>query len=106
MTPRRDWFQVQGFTIVHTPGISRAWRFDFSDGGCLLVTDVGGFDLPEPGGPYSATCLSRREELVEFVPLLRRTKDLHRYFRRWQRTFQNHAGHSHTSSNHSKGSDT
>lgn len=88
------WLQFQGFTVVHTPGISRAWRYEFPDGRFLLVTDVGGFDLPEQGGPYSAICLSRQDELVEFAPLLMKSKDLYRFIRRQQRRGMDHSHHS------------
>ncbi|HWL07828.1 MAG TPA: hypothetical protein VNQ76_05470 [Planctomicrobium sp.] len=78
-------FQRLGFTVEHTPGVSRAWRYDFTDRSYLLVTDVEGYDLPEPGGPYSATWLSARNELLEFIPELLQTKDLYRILRRGQR---------------------
>jgi len=63
------WLAGLGFVVVHEPGISRAWRLDL-DGGYLLVTDVGGYDLPEAGGAASAYRFTRRDELEEFVELL------------------------------------
>jgi hypothetical protein len=79
------WFIDMGFSVAQTPGVSRAWQYDFVDGSYLLITDVGGYDLPEPGGPYCGMHLSRRSELLEFVALLWRTSDLFRWFRHVQR---------------------
>ena len=86
MTPRSEtWFVRMGFEVWHVPGVSRAWRRELDDGSCVLATDVGRFDLPSEGGPYSGLHLSREQELLEFVPLLRRSKDLHRWLRHAER---------------------
>lgn len=79
------WFLRLGFEVWHVPGISRAWRYDFADGSFVLVTDLGGYDLPEPGGPYSAMSLSAANELVDYQEWLRDTKDLFRWFSRMSR---------------------
>jgi hypothetical protein len=79
------WFLDMGFSVAQTPGVSRAWQHDLIDGSYVLVTDVGGYDLPAPGGPFSGMHLSRRNELLEFVALLWRTSELFRWFRHVQR---------------------
>ncbi len=79
------WFLRLGFEVWHVPGISRAWRYDFADGSFVLVTDLGGYDLPEPGGPYSAMSLSAANELVDYQEWLRDTKDLFHWFSRMSR---------------------
>ena len=89
VTPASSWFHDQGFSLIHTPGIARAWRLELADQSHLIVTDIGGYDLPELGGPYSVLLLSQRDELVEYVPLLERTKDLYRFLKRQQRRIQN-----------------
>lgn len=82
MMPETDrWFIPNGFQVWHVPGISRAWRFEFMDGSFLLVTNLEGFDLPEPGGPYSATMLSMQNDLIEFHAWLRTTQDIFSWFR-------------------------
>jgi hypothetical protein len=53
-----------GFEVWQVPGVSRAWRREFEDGSFLLVTDLGGFDLPESGGPYCPMFLSRQFQLL------------------------------------------
>jgi hypothetical protein len=53
-----------GFEVWQVPGVSRAWRREFEDGSFILVTDLGGFDLPESGGPYCPMFLSRRFQLL------------------------------------------
>ena len=74
-----------GFHIWCVGGISRAWRRFQRDGSCLLVTDVGGYDLPETHGPYQATQLTARDELVEAQSLIRRASRLVRWLRRRER---------------------
>jgi hypothetical protein len=75
-------FTRLGFDVCSVAGVSRAWRYEFDDGCSLLVTDIGGFDLPEPHGPFAALCMSRGDEQVDFQPLLCDTKALYRWFRR------------------------
>lgn len=74
-----------GFHVWSVPGVSRAWRYEFDDGRFVLVTDTGGYDLPEPTGPYVAICLSGRNEQLDFQPLLRDMKAVYRWFRRQSR---------------------
>lgn len=74
-----------GFHVWSVPGVSRAWRYEFEDGRFVLVTDPGGYDLPEPSGPYVAICLSCRDEQLDFQPLLRDMKAVYRWFRRQSR---------------------
>ena len=72
----KDWLHALGFSVVLAPGISRAWRAELRDGRYILITDIGGFDLPDPKDPFSAACLSMQDELLEFAPLLSSTTDL------------------------------
>jgi hypothetical protein len=80
------WFSRLGFEVFHSPGISRAWRYEFDDGRFLLVTDLGGYDLPEPGGPYSAILLSRSNEVLEMCEFLPTQDDMFGCFDRIRRT--------------------
>jgi hypothetical protein len=79
------WFVEMGFAVFCVPGISRAWQYELEDGSYLLVTDIGGYDFPPPGGPYSCMHLSRRNELLEFAALLWRTGELFQWLRHVQR---------------------
>lgn len=83
----RQCLPTLGFVVLHTPGVARAWQYEFPDGSSLLVTDAEGFDLPHPNGPYSIIHLSRRDELLDVVPLLLHPKDVYRFIRRQQRHF-------------------
>ena len=85
MPVKRHLFPMLGFVVSHTPGIARAWRYEFPDGSSLLVTDLEGFDLPHPDGPYAVLYLSPRDELLEVVSELQRPKDVYRFVRRKQR---------------------
>jgi len=86
MTPAANcWFVELGFEVYHSPGVSRAWRRVLDDGSYLLVVDVGGYDLPPTGGPYSGMHLSARLELLDRAPLLPRTKDLFQWLRHLER---------------------
>jgi len=82
-------FLTLGFEVWQVPGVSRAWRLELSDGSFVLVTDIGGYDLPEPGGPYSAIGMRRSYELIESVSLLRETKSLMRWLSHLQRLVAN-----------------
>jgi len=83
--PAIPWLRRLGFEIWHLPGISRAWRYDFADGSYLLVTDLGGYDLPEPGGPFSAIALTLDDELIDAQPYLLSAAQLFRRFLRMSR---------------------
>ena len=74
-----------GFHIWCVGGISRAWRYFQHDGSYLLVTDIGGFDLPELHGPYQAMQLTANDELVQIQPLIRRASRLVRWLRSRER---------------------
>ena len=74
-----------GFHIWCVGGVSRAWRRFQRDGSYLLVTDVGGYDLPESTGPYLAMQLSATDELVEAGSLIQRAALLVRWLRRLER---------------------
>lgn len=82
MPTTSDWFLRFGFTIWHTPGVSRAWRYDFAGGNYILVTGLDGFDLPEWGGPYAAMLFSPTDEMVEFQEYLKTTRQFVNWFRR------------------------
>ena len=87
MSVVRHCLPTLGFVVFHTPGIARAWKYDFPDGSSLLATDLEGFDLPLPNGPFTVVKLSHRDELIEAAPLLLQPKDLYRYLRHMQRQF-------------------
>ena len=74
------WLTSLGFVAAHQPGVSRAWRLDLDDG-YLLVTDVGGYDLPEVGAPASAYAFSLQDDLLEFEELLVDSRALHDWVR-------------------------
>lgn len=84
----RQCLESLGFVVLHTPGLARAWSYEFSDGSSILVTDVAGYDLPESGGPYSVIWLSRREEIRKYVPAIFQAKYVYRFVLRLQRQFQ------------------
>jgi hypothetical protein len=74
-----------GFHIWCIGGVSRAWRRFQRDGSYLLVTDVGGYDLPELHGPYQAMQLTANDELVEVRSPIRRASRLVRWLGRRER---------------------
>ncbi len=80
-------FLTLGFHVWHIPGVSRAWRREFADGSFLLVTDSGGYDLPEPQGPWSGMFLSGRDEFIELAPPARRMQQIVRWIRHTERLF-------------------
>ncbi|MGC3966711.1 MAG: 5-methyltetrahydropteroyltriglutamate--homocysteine S-methyltransferase [Pirellulales bacterium] len=47
-----DLFVGLGFELHHVGGISRAWVRTTSDGRTVVVTDPGGYDLPDDAGPF------------------------------------------------------
>src|SRR5262245_30247945 len=78
-------FLQLGYELFHTPGVSRAWRHEYPDRSYLLITDIGGYDLPEPGGPYSGMYLSAGGDLIEIIPFARHTRDLFRWVQHTER---------------------
>jgi hypothetical protein len=84
-------FQRLGFHIWHLPGVSRAWRYEMINGSCVLITDLGGYDLPEPNGPYAAIALSSTDDLIEVQTCLRDPQEAVRWFRRILRSCGNAA---------------
>ena len=78
-------FVELGFQVWHIPGVSRAWKREYADGSFLLITDAGGYDLPEPKGPWSGIYLSRRDEFIELAPLARRMKEIIGWIRHTER---------------------
>ena len=74
-------FPRLGFKVWQVPGVSRAWHRELADRSYLLITDLGGYDLPEPGGPYAGMYLSAQDELIEFVPWLGDTAALSDWLR-------------------------
>lgn len=74
------WLAGLGFVMTHEPGVSRAWRLDMYDG-YLLITDLGGYDVPEVGAPASAFAFTFRDDLVEFEEVLPDSRSLHGWIR-------------------------
>jgi hypothetical protein len=70
------WFLQIGFQVWQVPGVSRAWHYEFANGSYVLVTDPGGYDLPELGGPYAAIALSLADEVIGHQERLRSTRQL------------------------------
>lgn len=60
----RNWIE-RGFQMVHKPGVSRAWVRVESDGRQLILTDTGGFDLPDPNGPFQICIFNRVDEVTD-----------------------------------------
>jgi len=85
MPSTSNWLHRLEFEVWQVPGVSRAWRREFADGSYVLVTDPGGYDLPETGGPYSAMALTATDELRELQPLFSTTQDIYRWLRHCQR---------------------
>jgi hypothetical protein len=75
-------FLKLGFDVWHVPGVSRAWRYNFTDGGYVLVTDPGGYDLPEFGGPCVALLLTEADDVIEGPAWCSGTRQLIYWFRR------------------------
>ncbi len=85
------WFWRLGFQVWQVPGMSRAWRYEFIEGSYVLVTDLGGYDLPELGGPYAVMSLSPTDELIESHEWLHSTGQLFRWFKHTERLISNRA---------------
>lgn len=74
-----------GYEVWSVPGVSRAWRREFADRSYLLITDIGGYDLPEVGGPYAGMYLSAHDELIECVPWIPNSRNLFGWLRHTER---------------------
>ncbi|MDG3004317.1 hypothetical protein [Paludisphaera mucosa] len=74
------WLSTLGFAATHEPGISRAWRLDLEDG-YLLITDLGGYDLPDVGAPASAYAFTKSDDLLDFAEFLVDSRALHGWIR-------------------------
>lgn len=85
-----SWFSKLGFEVLNCPGVSRAWQYDLADGSFVLITDLGGYDLPEPGGPYSAMVLSSANDLGEVCANLATPRSLFQWFARVRRKYAIH----------------
>ncbi|MEM6365691.1 MAG: hypothetical protein AAF745_14780 [Planctomycetota bacterium] len=59
-----NWIE-RGFRLLHKPGVSRAWVRVESDGRQLILTDIGGFDLPNRDGPFLICIINRDDELID-----------------------------------------
>lgn len=59
-----NWIE-RGFQMVHRPGISRAWVRVEADGRQLILTDTGGFDLPDREGPFQICIVNRNDEMTD-----------------------------------------
>ncbi len=59
-----NWIE-RGFRVFHKPGVSRAWIRVESDGRQLILTDTGGFDLPNRNGPFQICVLNQDDEFTE-----------------------------------------
>jgi len=59
-----DWIE-RGFNVDHRPGVSRAWVRVEKDGRQLILTDLGGFDLPSRDGPFQACVVNGDDEMVD-----------------------------------------
>ena len=46
----------------------------------MLVTDVDGYDLPEPSGPYTAVAMSPTDEMIDSQPWLGDMNELLHWF--------------------------
>lgn len=74
-------FPRLGYEVWQVSGVSRAWYRELPDRSYVLITDIGGYDLPEVGGPYAGMYLSAQNELIEFAPWLRHTAALSDWLR-------------------------
>ena len=74
-----------GFQVWHIPGVSRSWKREYADGSFLMITDAGGYDLPEPKGPWTGMYFSRRDEFIESAPFADRMKEIVGWIRHTER---------------------
>src|SRR5262245_10544701 len=80
-----------GFHVWSVGGVSRAWRRFQKDGSYILVTDIGGYDLPDQTGPYQAMILSAADELMDLRPMISRPAKLVSWLQRLTRLEQHEA---------------
>lgn len=59
-----NWIE-RGFKVHHKPGVSRAFIRTEADGRQLILTDLGGFDLPNRNGPFLICVIDRNDQLVD-----------------------------------------
>ncbi|MEO1615484.1 MAG: hypothetical protein AAFV88_06515 [Planctomycetota bacterium] len=59
-----NWIE-RGFQVVHKPGVSRAYVRIEDDGRQLILTDSGGFDLPNRDGPFHICVINRDDQMVD-----------------------------------------
>lgn len=79
------WLMRIGFQVSHVPGVSRAFHREFEDGSFIVITDLGGFDLPEPCGPFEALWLSARYDPLEHIDSFASSRELARWIRHVER---------------------
>ena len=53
------------FEVQHTPGVARALVKVCESGNQIMVTDVGGYDLPPAEGPFQVMLLTAYDEPIE-----------------------------------------
>ena len=58
-----NWIE-RAFGVIQKPGVSRAWRRTERDGTEIILTDLGGFDLPNRDGPFCAIHLDGEDRVV------------------------------------------
>lgn len=75
-----NWVE-RGFLVQHKPGFSRAWMRVESDGRQLILSDVGGFDLPPRDGPFHACILDSDDQVVHGLIELPNRLSLARWLR-------------------------
>jgi len=63
------WLETE-FRVHHSPGVARAWLRIEPTGDWYMVTDPGGYDLPERDGPFVVTHVARGPEHDEDPQLL------------------------------------
>ncbi|MDG2221961.1 MAG: hypothetical protein P8L85_11300 [Rubripirellula sp.] len=59
-----NWIE-RGFRVDHKPGVSRAYVRTESDGRQVILTDLGGFDLPSRDGPFRICVINRDDQVVD-----------------------------------------
>lgn len=63
----QQWIE-RAFRVEHVPGVARSWQRFEPDGSLIILTDAGGFDLPNRNGPFYATHLGQ-DDLVLAGPI-------------------------------------
>ncbi|MFG0288433.1 MAG: hypothetical protein ACF8CQ_09665 [Rhodopirellula sp. JB044] len=64
MTLYKQWIE-NGFEVQHTPGVSRSLIRIETNGDYFLLTDSGGYDIPNDDGPFRIMQLSRTGMLID-----------------------------------------